>query len=60
MHCASCKALIESVALDVAGVIACRVDEAAGLAEIEYGAAFDPAEMKAEIEKLGGYRVELV
>ena len=60
MHCNSCKTLIEDVAMDVPGVVACRVDVNAGAAEVEHGESCDVAALVAEIQNLGDYKVEIV
>ena len=60
LHCQSCKALIEDVALDAPGVIVCTVDVAAGSASIEHTDAFDPSAFAAEVAKLDGYKVVAV
>lgn len=58
LHCASCKALIEDVAKDVKGVVACEVDFEAGTASIEHTDEFKVSEFAAEVAKLGdGYKV---
>ncbi len=58
-HCNACKALIEDVAKDVKGILACIVDFATGKTEIEYEEDVNLQEFKKEVENLGQYRFEL-
>lgn len=60
MHCASCKALIEEVSLEVSGVKACIVDPEKGTAVIEHDETFQFQPLKQAIEALGEYKVEAV
>lgn len=60
MHCASCKALIEEVSLEVSGVKACTVDPIAGTAVIEQDETFQFKNLKQAIEALGEYSVEKI
>ena len=57
MHCASCKTLIEEVAMETPGVRACAVDLEKGTGVIEHDAAFDYDAFVREIGALGPYRV---
>jgi len=59
MHCSSCKALIEDVSQDVAGVTACVVDLKQGNAEVEHESTLNFNLLKQEIEGLGQYTVLL-
>ncbi len=59
MHCGSCKALIEEVSQDVAGVTACIVDLKKGNAEVEHESTLSFDLLKQEIEGLGQYTVLL-
>lgn len=59
MHCASCKALIEEVSSEIAGVTSCVVDVASGTAKIEHDTSVDPETIRREIEGLGDYKVSL-
>ena len=58
-HCAACKALIEDVGKDIPGVAACTVDFKTGETVIAYGRMLDWGKLKAEIEQLGAYAVNL-
>lgn len=60
MHCAGCKALIEDICRDIAGVIACSIDAATGKGDIEHGDAFDFAAFATEVASLGSYTVEKI
>lgn len=60
MHCRSCKTLIEEVAMDIPGVVACNVDVEACAAEVEHDASFNAADLISEIASLGGYKAEIV
>jgi len=57
LHCASCKALIEGVAGDVAGVTRCEVDPASGMTEVVADGPAALQELVKEITALGDYRV---
>ncbi len=59
MHCGSCKALIEDVSKDVAGVTACVVDLKKENAEVEHESTLNLNLLKQEIEGLGQYTVLL-
>ena len=59
MHCGSCKALIEDVSKDVAGVTACVVDLKKENAEVEHERTLNLDLLKQEIEGLGQYKVLL-
>ena len=59
MHCASCKALIEDVCMEIAGVKSCSVDVAKGEAIIEHDESVGPSLLAREIEGLGVYRIAL-
>ena len=52
MHCASCKALIEDVCKDFAGVASCDVDFATGKAVITHDEHTDIEGLIKEIEQL--------
>ncbi len=56
MHCESCKAVIEDVCRDVAGVRNCVVDFKTGKVTIEHDNA-DLGRLKKEIESAGEYKV---
>lgn len=60
MHCAACKALIEDVCSEFAGVASCEVDVAAGRAVIAHDGSADLQAITAEINKLGEYRAAIV
>lgn len=57
MHCISCKALIEDVCKDVAGVESCSVDLSAEKATLIHGTPGEIKKVKKEIEALGRYKV---
>lgn len=57
-HCTACKALIEDVALDTEGVLACNVDFNTGKTEIEYDDRLDWKKLEQEIESVGEYKVQ--
>lgn len=57
-HCASCKALIEDVCTEIAGIQSCSVDFKTGTTEIEHDENVDWAKFKKEVEALGEYKVE--
>ena len=59
MHCGSCKALIEDVCQDIAGVTACKVDLNKENAEVEHESTLNLNLLKQEIEGLGQYTVLL-
>ncbi len=59
MHCASCKALIEDVCMEIAGVKSCSVDVAKGEATIEHDESVGTSLFAREIEGLGDYRITL-
>lgn len=59
MHCRSCKNLIEEVCRDFKGVKSCTVELESGKAEIEHDGTISVNDLKAEIEKLGDYKVEI-
>lgn len=59
LHCASCKFLIEDVAKEIPGVIACTVDYTTGQTKLEYDDRFKIEELKKHIEALGAYQVIL-
>jgi copper chaperone CopZ len=59
MHCSSCKALIEDVCKDVAGVVACSVDLSKGKAVVEHEPTLNLPLLKQEIEAIGSYQVLL-
>ncbi len=58
-HCTACKALIEDVCKDIAGVMSCTVDFKTGKTVIEHDGKLDLALVKKEIESLGKYEVKL-
>jgi len=59
MHCASCKALVESVCRDVQGVQSCDVDVETGVATIIHDEIFEIERIKKGIIELGdNYSVE--
>ncbi len=60
MHCASCKTLIEEVAMETAGVRACAVDLEKGTGTIDHDDAFDLDAFAREVGALGPYRVTRV
>ena len=61
MHCASCKALIEDVAKDFAGVVSCEVDLATKKALITHEEATNIPQLLKEIEALDNtYRITIV
>lgn len=61
MHCGSCKSLIEDVAKDVPGIVACDVDVAHGQAVVEHTDNFEPSELLAGIAGLeAGYKASIV
>lgn len=61
MHCASCKALIEDVSRDYAGVQSCDVDFATGETLITHQDDMDVFGLIKEIEQLDeAYRVKIV
>lgn len=60
LHCASCKALIEDVAKDVPGIVACTVSLEAGRARVEHDAPEALDALVREIASLGEYRAEIV
>lgn len=60
MHCASCKALIEDVCSEIAGVRSCAVDVAAGEAVIEHDESVGPSLLVREIDGLGDYKATIV
>ncbi|MBI4457932.1 heavy-metal-associated domain-containing protein [Candidatus Uhrbacteria bacterium] len=59
MHCASCKALIEDVCSEIAGVRSCSVDVAKGEAVVEHDESVAPSLLAKEIEGLGKYGVRV-
>ena len=56
-HCASCKALIEDVCKDVAGVSGCTVDYESGKTIVEHDEQLDWSTLTREISGLGEYSV---
>ncbi|MEK9152050.1 MAG: heavy metal-associated domain-containing protein [Patescibacteria group bacterium] len=60
MHCVSCKALIEDVCSEFAGVTSCAVDVAAGRAIIGHDGSADMQAVVGEINRLGKYRASIV
>ncbi len=56
-HCESCKALIEDVCSEIAGMQSCFVDFKSGRTEIEHDQNFDWVAFKKEIESLGPYKI---
>ncbi len=59
MHCASCKALIEDVILELPGVLSGVVDVATNTARIEHDASVDQDTIRRAIERLGTYTVSV-
>lgn len=57
-HCTACKALIEDVCKDIAGVESCTVDFKTGETVIEHDGKLDLSLVKKEIESLGKYKVQ--
>ena len=57
-HCASCKALIEDVSSEIAGIISCTVDYRTGKTIIEHDPSVDWKTFDAAIAALGEYHVE--
>lgn len=60
MHCASCKTLIEEVAMETPGVRSCAVDLEKGTGTVVHDDAFDFDAFAREIGALGPYRVTKV
>lgn len=60
MHCASCKTLIEEVAMETPGVRSCAADLEKGTGTVEHDDAFDFEAFVREIAALGPYRVTKV
>lgn len=58
-HCASCKALIEDICKDVAGITFCSVDYESGHTEVEHESGADWQKLKQEIENVDQYIVEI-
>lgn len=56
-HCASCKALIEDVCKEIAGITSCNVDFKTGATVIEHEENVDLNLLKNEIEQFGKYKV---
>ena len=56
-HCESCKALIEDVCKEQAGVTSCTADFKTGKVNIEHSKRLDMKAIKKEIESLGEYKV---
>ena len=56
-HCESCKALIEDVCKEQAGVTSCTADFKTGKVNIEHSKPLDMKALKKEIEGLGKYKV---
>lgn len=57
VHCASCKALIEDVCSEIAGIRSCIVDFKTGMTEIEHEDNVNWESFKKEVESLGQYKV---
>lgn len=60
MHCASCKALIKDVCMEIRGVASCAVDVSNNKAIVEHESSVDPNTIRREIEGLGEYKVTTV
>ncbi|MEY4745310.1 MAG: Heavy-metal-associated domain [Candidatus Parcubacteria bacterium] len=60
MHCASCKSLIEEVAMETAGVRSCAVDLQSGRGTIDHDETFDFEAFAKEIRTLGPYHMDKV
>lgn len=56
-HCASCKALIEDVCKEIAGIRSCNVDFKTGSTLIEHEDKVNWEIFKEEIESLGKYKI---
>lgn len=56
-HCASCKALIEDVCKEIAGITSCNVDFKTGSTIIEHEENFDWKILEREISQLGKYKL---
>lgn len=56
-HCESCKALIEDVASETAGIRSCSVDYRTGEARVEHDESVDWDAFSREIAQLGSYAV---
>lgn len=60
MHCVSCKALIEDVCRDIAGVTDISVDVEHSTATVTHADDLDLSRLTQEIEHLGKYTVSIV
>lgn len=56
-HCASCKALIEEVSLEVPGITACTVDYATGKTELDHAGDLDVPALQKAISEVGEYTI---
>lgn len=58
-HCASCKAVLEDVLVDISGIASSAVNYETGETIIERGEEIDWSMVKKEIESLGQYTVDI-
>lgn len=58
-HCESCKAIIEDVSSETAGIKSAKADFKTGKVDIEHDGNVDWQKFKKEIESLGEYEVIL-
>jgi copper chaperone CopZ len=56
-HCNACKALIEDICQDTAGVKSAKVDFSTGKTDIEHDESLNWHSLKQEIEAAGNYQI---
>lgn len=58
-HCASCKAVLEDVLADIAGITSSAVNYETGETIIEHIEGLDWNMVKKEVESLGQYTIDI-